>query len=46
MIASTHLHLLARYEDEPLPGKGIRYAFEQLNNQRTAKKWVNTFKII
>lgn len=37
-VAHAHLHLLARYEDEPLSGKGIRYAFKQLNNQRTSKK--------
>lgn len=37
-VAHAHLHLLARYEDEPLSGKGIRYAFKQLNNQRTTKK--------
>ncbi len=34
-VAHAHLHLLARYADEPLVGKGIRYAFKQLNNQRT-----------
>ncbi len=37
-VAHAHLHLLARYVDEPLSGKGIRYAFKQLNNQRTTKK--------
>jgi histidine triad (HIT) family protein len=41
-VAHAHLHLLARYEDEPLSGKGIRYAFKQLNNQRTSKKQDNT----
>ncbi|MDQ5932006.1 MAG: hypothetical protein QG649_91, partial [Patescibacteria group bacterium] len=30
----AHLHLLARYDDEPLAGKGIRYAFKQQDNQR------------
>ena len=33
-VAHAHLHLLARYEDEPLAGKGIRYAFKQPGNQR------------
>lgn len=33
-VAHAHLHLLARYEDEPLAGKGIRYAFKQPNNMR------------
>ena len=33
-VAHAHLHLLARYDDEPLAGKGIRYAFKQDANQR------------
>jgi histidine triad (HIT) family protein len=37
-VAHAHLHLLARYDDEPLSGKGIRYAFKQLENQRETKK--------
>lgn len=37
-VAHAHLHLLARYNDEPLSGKGIRYAFKQLENQRATKK--------
>lgn len=37
-VAHAHLHLLARYDDEPLSGKGIRYAFKQLDNQRATKK--------
>lgn len=36
-VAHAHLHLLARYDDEPLAGKGIRYAFKQLDNSRTSK---------
>ncbi len=35
-VAHAHLHLLGRYNDEPLAGKGIRYAFKQPNNQRTS----------
>lgn len=33
-VEHAHLHLLARYKDEPLAGKGIRYAFKQLENRR------------
>lgn len=33
-VAHVHLHLFARYNDEPLAGKGIRYAFKQPDNQR------------
>lgn len=35
-VAHAHLHVLARYDDEPLAGKGIRYAFKQPNNQRAS----------
>ncbi|MGB4759064.1 MAG: HIT family protein [Candidatus Saccharimonadales bacterium] len=28
-VAHAHLHLLGRYDNEPLAGKGIRYAFKQ-----------------
>lgn len=33
-VPHAHLHLLARYNDEPLAGKGIRYAFKQIENRR------------
>lgn len=33
-VEHAHLHLLARYDDEPLAGKGIRFAFKQPNNKR------------
>ncbi|MFZ1484042.1 MAG: HIT domain-containing protein [Candidatus Saccharimonadales bacterium] len=33
-VAHAHLHLLGRYANEPLAGKGIRYAFKQPSNQR------------
>ena len=33
-VFHAHLHLLARYKDEPLAGKGIRYAFKQDDNLR------------
>ena len=33
-VSHAHLHLFARYDDEPLAGKGIRYVFKQLDNKR------------
>lgn len=33
-VPHAHLHLLARYADEPLAGKGIRYSFKQPENKR------------
>jgi histidine triad (HIT) family protein len=30
----VHLHVIARFGDEPLAYKGIRYAFKQENNRR------------
>lgn len=33
-VEHAHLHFIGRYEDEPLAGKGIRYAFKQPSNQR------------
>lgn len=36
-VAHAHLHLLARYDDEPLAGKGMRYIFKQASNRRTLK---------
>ena len=36
-VAHAHLHLLARYDDEPLAGKGIRYAFKQPENIRPSQ---------
>ena len=33
-VPHAHLHLLARYNNEPLAGKGIRYAFKQESNKR------------
>ncbi len=36
-VGHAHLHLLARYDDEPLAGKGIRFAFKQPTNRRTGK---------
>ena len=33
-VNHAHLHIIARFPDEPLKGKGIRYAFKQETNQR------------
>ena len=33
-VAHAHLHLLGRYSDEPLAGKGVRYAFKSDENRR------------
>lgn len=34
-IFHAHLHIIPRYEDEPLSGKGIRYWLKQTQNKRT-----------
>lgn len=34
-IFHAHLHVIPRYEDEPLAGKGIRYWLKQPSNQRS-----------
>jgi histidine triad (HIT) family protein len=36
-IAHAHLHFIARYDDEPLASKGIRYAFKGNANLRPKK---------
>lgn len=33
-VPHAHLHIFARFADEPLAGKGIRYAFKQVSNKR------------
>lgn len=33
-IAHVHLHVMPRYNDEPLAGKGIRFFLKQENNKR------------
>lgn len=33
-VAHAHLHFFPRHKDEPLVGKGIRYAFKQQANKR------------
>jgi diadenosine tetraphosphate (Ap4A) HIT family hydrolase len=36
-VMHAHMHILPRYADEPLAGKGIRYAFKQYENKRPAR---------
>ena len=33
-VEHTHLHIIPRFRDEPLAGKGIRYWIKQENNRR------------
>lgn len=33
-VMHAHLHFVPRYADEPLAGKGMRYAFKQTGNRR------------
>jgi diadenosine tetraphosphate (Ap4A) HIT family hydrolase len=33
-VEHAHLHIVARYDDEPLAGKGIRYALKKDSNSR------------
>lgn len=33
-----HLHVICRFKDEPLAGKGIRYAFKQESNRRKSSQ--------
>lgn len=33
-IFHAHFHIIPRFEDEPLAGKGIRYLFKNKENQR------------
>jgi len=33
-VFHAHLHIIPRYQDEPLAGKGIRYWLKQESNQR------------
>jgi histidine triad (HIT) family protein len=36
-VDHAHLHIVARYDDEPYAGKGIRYLFKQKDNARGLK---------
>ncbi|MEK4305049.1 HIT family protein [Oceanobacillus sp. FSL K6-0251] len=40
-IMHAHLHVLPRYEDEQMRGKGIRYLFKHALNRRQGKKDIN-----
>jgi diadenosine tetraphosphate (Ap4A) HIT family hydrolase len=33
-VLHAHLHVIPRFEDEPMAGKGIRYLLKQKTNQR------------
>ena len=37
-IFHCHLHVIPRYKDEPLAGKGVRYWLKQPENKRNKKK--------
>lgn len=37
-VSHAHLHILPRYKDEPLAGKGIRFMFKQDENLREGLK--------
>ena len=36
-VEHAHLHLIGRFEDEPLAHKGLRYAFKQSSNKRRSQ---------
>lgn len=37
-IFHSHFHVIPRYQDEPLAGKGIRYMFKGSDNQRNTNQ--------
>ncbi len=37
-VAHAHMHIIPRYADEPLAGKGLRYWFKQPENVRKSLK--------
>lgn len=37
-VAHAHMHIIPRYNDEPLAGKGLRYWFKQPENVRASLK--------
>ena len=37
-VAHAHMHIIPRYSDEPLAGKGLRYWFKQPENVRKSLK--------
>ncbi|MCU0680474.1 MAG: HIT domain-containing protein [Planctomycetes bacterium] len=36
-VEHAHLHVIARFTDEPMKGKGLRWAFKQESNKRIKK---------
>ena len=38
-INHAHLHIIARFPDEPLKGKGIRWFFKQESNRRPSVRY-------
>ena len=40
-VKHAHLHIIPRYDDEPLAGKGIRFWFKQPENIRASLKKEN-----
>ena len=44
-IFHAHLHVIARFKDEPLRGKGIRHAFKHHTNTRRSVTLKNIWKI-
>lgn len=38
-VFHAHLHVIPRFADEPLAGKGIRYWLKQSNNRRPEAHW-------
>ena len=36
-VFHAHLHVIPRFEDEPLAGRGIRYALKQPENRRSPR---------
>lgn len=36
-VSHAHLHLIGRFDDEPLAYKGLRYAFKQPGNRRSSQ---------
>jgi len=36
-VEHAHLHLIGRFDDEPLAHKGLRYAFKQPTNKRSSQ---------
>ena len=37
-VSHAHLHIIPRYEDEPLAGRGIRYWLKQPENRRPVSR--------